>query len=140
MNNKKQRVSRGQSIVEVALVLPILVMMLMGLLDFGRAYYAVVALRDAADEGASYAVMNRHDEAGIKQRASEASPALVTIPPEAVTVQPALGVALSAGDPITVTTVFTLELFTPFANVLVSDSQLTLRGRAVHAALNPYTP
>lgn len=140
MKKTIEKQSRGQSVVEVALVLPILLMMMMGLLDFGRAYYTIVALRDAADEGASYAAMNRSDETEVKLRASEASPALVQIAPEDVTVEPASTVALAAGDPITVTTVVTLELYTPFANTIVPGGQLLLRGRAVHATLNPYTP
>ena len=70
------KTQRGQSIVELALLFPLLMMLLMllmGLLDLGRAYYIMVALRDAAEEGASYAAIQPTDEAEIKARAADAS-------------------------------------------------------------------
>lgn len=125
---------RGQSIVEVALVLPVVVMLMLGLLDFGRAYYAIVALRDAADEGASYAAISPSDVMGIRRRAAEASRQLVPLAENdvAITYPPAIYV----GAPITVTTVYTLELFTPFASSFVPGHWLELRGRATHALLS----
>lgn len=134
MKDPAKRKSRGQSLVEVALVLPILVMMMMGLLDFGRAYYTVVALRDAADEGAAYGASNPGDVAGIRLRASEASRALVNVEIDDVSVE---APSLTTGDPITVTVTTTLVLYTPFANTLVSDSELTLRGHSTRAIISP---
>ncbi len=48
----------GQSIVEAALVLPVLAFLTFGLLDFGRAYYFQVAITNAAREGARVAILN----------------------------------------------------------------------------------
>jgi hypothetical protein len=45
----------GQSIVEFVLVLPVLLIILAGLLDLGRLYFAYVAVTDVAGEGAGYA-------------------------------------------------------------------------------------
>jgi Flp pilus assembly protein TadG len=49
---------RGQSLVETALVLPVLALLTFGLLDFGRAYYFQVAITNAAREGARTAILN----------------------------------------------------------------------------------
>ncbi len=46
--------SRGQSVVEFALVLPILLLLLAAAIDFGRLFYAYVAVENAAKEGALY--------------------------------------------------------------------------------------
>jgi Flp pilus assembly protein TadG len=46
--------SRGQSVVEFALVLPILLLLLAATVDFGRLFYAYVAVENAAKEGALY--------------------------------------------------------------------------------------
>ena len=46
--------SRGQSVVEFALVLPILLLLLAATIDFGRLFYAYVAVENAAKEGALY--------------------------------------------------------------------------------------
>jgi Flp pilus assembly protein TadG len=49
---------RGQSLVEMAMVLPVLAFLTFGLLDFGRAYYYQVAVTNAAREGARTAILN----------------------------------------------------------------------------------
>ena len=49
---------RGQSLVETALVLPVLAFLTFGLLDFGRAYYFQVAITNAAREGTRTGILN----------------------------------------------------------------------------------
>jgi Flp pilus assembly protein TadG len=44
----------GQSMVELALIFTILMVLLAGTIDLGRAFYTWLAMRDAAQEGASY--------------------------------------------------------------------------------------
>jgi Flp pilus assembly protein TadG len=48
----------GQSLVEMAMVLPVLALLTFGLLDFGRAYYFQVSVTNAAREGARVAILN----------------------------------------------------------------------------------
>ena len=43
--------SRGQSLVEFALVLPLFVLLLVGVFDLGRAFFAYIAISNAAREG-----------------------------------------------------------------------------------------
>ncbi|MHB8185055.1 MAG: TadE/TadG family type IV pilus assembly protein [Dermatophilaceae bacterium] len=49
---------RGAAAVEMALVLPLLLFLLMGMIDFGRAYNAQIQLSAAAREGARLASLN----------------------------------------------------------------------------------
>ena len=51
--NKKQE--SGQSLVEVAISMTVLLILLAGIVDLGRAFFTYITLRDAAQEGASYA-------------------------------------------------------------------------------------
>jgi Flp pilus assembly protein TadG len=51
---RRRRASRGQSLVEFALLTPVLVMILALAADFGRAFTAYIAISSAAREGASY--------------------------------------------------------------------------------------
>jgi Flp pilus assembly protein TadG len=44
----------GQSLVEIALALPLLLLILVGLADLGRAFYYTTAVASAARQGASY--------------------------------------------------------------------------------------
>jgi Flp pilus assembly protein TadG len=49
------RDDRGQSLVEIALALPILLMILIGLVDIGRVYHHASAVTNAAREAAALA-------------------------------------------------------------------------------------
>lgn len=53
---KQRQKSRGQSIVEFAILLPALVMILAIAADFGRAFTAYIAISGAAREGAASAM------------------------------------------------------------------------------------
>jgi PKD repeat protein len=50
--------SRGQALVEFALILPILTILLMMALDLGRVYFGWVGLQNAARIGANYAAVH----------------------------------------------------------------------------------
>lgn len=55
---RRQKVSRGQALVEFAMVLPIIALLLVMAIDFGRVFYGWVALNNAARIGANYAASN----------------------------------------------------------------------------------
>jgi Flp pilus assembly protein TadG len=48
---------KGQSLIELAVSFTVLLFILGGLVDLGRAFFAVIAIRDAAQEGAVYAAI-----------------------------------------------------------------------------------
>lgn len=50
--------SRGQALAEFALVVPIFLLVLFGIIDFGRYVYYVQVLNNAAREGARYAIVH----------------------------------------------------------------------------------
>lgn len=63
------RRERGQALVEFGLVLPILLLLIFGLVDFGRAVYAQNALSEAARDGARWGSVQARagtDIAGIE--------------------------------------------------------------------------
>lgn len=53
----RRREQRGQALVEFALILPLLMLVLFGIVEFGRAWNAKQVLTDAAREGARLAVV-----------------------------------------------------------------------------------
>lgn len=58
MKRRLKRHESGQALVEFALVLPILLALLCGIIDFGWLYYNQITLNNAAREGARYAVIH----------------------------------------------------------------------------------
>ncbi len=65
--------ARGQSLVELALTLPLLMLILIGTLDLGRMLIAYVTIQNAAREGARYGIDNPSDTTGIRQHAEAES-------------------------------------------------------------------
>jgi Flp pilus assembly protein TadG len=61
---------RGGSLVEFALVLPVLTLLLVGVIDFGRAYYLNVEVSNAAYTGAMYGTQNNTDTTGMQNAAT----------------------------------------------------------------------
>lgn len=55
---KKYRNEKGQSLVEFALILPILLIIVFGIIDFGWLFYNQSSLNNCAREGARFAVVN----------------------------------------------------------------------------------
>ena len=60
-SRRDRRRSRGQSLVELALVLPVILLLVMMALDFGRAFYSWVTITNATRVGANYAAANPSD-------------------------------------------------------------------------------
>ncbi len=59
MTARPSRSEHGQGLVEVALVIPVFLLLLMGLFDFGRAIYAYNTVSEAARNGARVAIVNQ---------------------------------------------------------------------------------
>ena len=73
-SNKRRLVidTRGQSLVELGLALPLLLMLLLGLVDGARAYYFASNIANAAREAANYAARNSSaTQAQVTQRACD---------------------------------------------------------------------
>jgi Flp pilus assembly protein TadG len=51
---------RGAAAVEFALILPLLITLVLGCIDFGRFAYYYIAVTNAARAGASYGIMNNY--------------------------------------------------------------------------------
>ncbi|MGQ9682456.1 MAG: TadE/TadG family type IV pilus assembly protein [Anaerolineae bacterium] len=105
------RRNRGQSAVELALVLPLLLLLLLGTVDLGRAFGVWMALSNAAREGARYACQDPYDEDKIaayvrREVQSEGlAPAVVV-----VTVDRPSG--YGGGNPIVVRVSYSMDLLT----------------------------
>ncbi len=64
----------GNSLVETGLFLPLLLLLLMGVADFGRAYYLAIEVAGAAHAGAVYGAQNITDTTGMQSAAKLNSP------------------------------------------------------------------
>jgi hypothetical protein len=78
---RSSKSQRGQSLVELAISLIILLFLLAGVIDLGRAFFTFMSMRDAAQEGAAYGALfptiseesSTVNTAAIEQRVRSAS-------------------------------------------------------------------
>lgn len=108
---KSRRKERGAVAVEMAIVLPLLLLILLGIIEFGRVFNVQVSLTQAAREGARHAAIHYNDASlDVEGTALGAAPTLA-----------GLGVAVShdadscsPGSDVRVTTNVTLPSLTGF--------------------------
>lgn len=65
------RGERGQSLIELLVSIVVLVILLAGIVDLGRAIFTFISLRDAAQEGLTYAAVYPFPCNRVQQRIDE---------------------------------------------------------------------
>ena len=76
--NKKHRSASGSreagsGLVELALIMPLFLLVLVVLVDLGRAYYYAISISSAAHAAAVYGIRNPTDTSGIQSAASSSA-------------------------------------------------------------------
>jgi Flp pilus assembly protein TadG len=109
----------GAAAVEFALVLPILLLLLFGIIDFGRLYFTQITLTDAAREGAR--VLALEGASGSGYSATQASDDAEARVQDAVSgVDSAVNVSSGTctdGQPVTVTATTNFSFLTPLPDL-----------------------
>lgn len=65
---RRRPARRGQSLVELAVTLPLLALLLLGTLDLGRMYFTYIDLKAGARNGAGYGTLKPADLSGMRAR------------------------------------------------------------------------
>lgn len=113
------RSERGQTMVETAMVLPILLILIFGMIDFGRAFNAWITVTNAAREGARVAA-TRQDATAINARIDAAMGSLDYPSPVLSNVG---GVS---GSAVSVTVETTVDIMTPLIGDIIGGGSVTL--------------
>ncbi len=130
----------GQSIVELAISLVFIVMLLVGVVDFGRAFFTYIMLRDAAQEGASYGAIYPDDVGGIESRvwASLHSPLNLSNDAEHINVEVNLQGSACNGNGIQVNVVYDeFPITIPFYAVIGGAQHIPMRASVTDTILRP---
>lgn len=126
----------GSSLVEAALVSILLLLLMAGVADIGRAFYTYIALTNAAQEGARYAAHIPDNMKGIRDAVKEeAAGNNIILADEQIRVIPnPLWMPPAPGSPIRVEVEY--DLPTILGDILGLDN-LHMRSSAVMIVLNP---
>lgn len=139
----RRRPSRGQSLVEFALVLPIFLVFLAATLDLGRVFYANITLNNAAREGAFQAALTPElyqedqpcDQATnrvVCRIQNETTGSMVAVAPTDIDMACGLaGCPEAAGSFVTVEVRGQFRLVTPLLSVIFGGQDLNLTSSAV---------
>jgi hypothetical protein len=143
------RSAKGQSLVELAVSLVILLYLLSGAVEFGIIFFQFVQLRDAAQEGALYGSINPPTSAGdtakinaIVTRAKSASSSpidLINDPNVTVSVTVPDGKYCESGS-LQVQVGYPHQIFMPFLPQLIGRSTIPLNAQVTDTILTPVCP
>jgi hypothetical protein len=135
---KLRRGERGQSLVELALSLSVILLLLTGAVDFSIAYFSFAAMQDAAQEGALYGSINPTDTAGIVTRVRSASTNPVDLANEDVVgVIVTLSGDACEGDEISINVVYDYPISMPFIGAIIGSQQIKLNASVTDTILQP---
>jgi Flp pilus assembly protein TadG len=118
---------RGAALIEVALTLPLLLLVAIGIFEFGRAYQTQQVLTNAAREGARVAVLPNQPANAADTRAHayltagqlpNADSATVTVTSTTINI----GGTTTPGSRVTVNYPFSFVVLQPVARLVVSNS------------------
>lgn len=136
---------QGQGLVELALVAVMLIILVAGIADVGRAFFIHLALRDAAQEGAAYASVDPTNESEIEVRVRDAvgatiEPSLLTItvtednPPNRCA---GINPSSLRSNAMRVTVAYDMPLAVPFLGSILGTNTLALSASAADTILIP---
>jgi Flp pilus assembly protein TadG len=142
LNGLKNRLrqERGAELIEMALVLPLLLLIIMGIIDFGFMFREMNVVTNAAREGARTGILPDYDDADIDARVQQYMNAAgigVSCPSAScVVLKPVVSVTAPSGPfqarDVRVTIFHDWTFMSPFAAMFGgSFSSVALSGRAV---------
>ena len=153
--NKSRRLEKGQSLVELAISFPVMLLLLLGTIDFGMALYSFLIIRDAAQEGALYGSFNPNNRVQIESRARNIAPndtnALFFFPVElnnkdvvqisiSTSGKNCQGMTHGAINTITVSASYKYPMLMPFTQQVIGSRSIPLTATATNVILQPACP
>jgi Flp pilus assembly protein TadG len=115
---------RGQSVVEFALIVPLLLFLMLGVVDFGRGVGAYVALSHAAREGARAGIYTAATDSEIRNTVKAQAGLLGNVPDENIIISP--NSPCQSGDTLQVVVNHEFSAVTPLFNVFWDGDTLTM--------------
>ena len=134
---------RGQSLVEFAISLTVIMMLLAGAVEFGIALFQFVQLRDAAQEGALYGSIHPDNLASIEERVKAASQSPIDLqndPNVTITINFPDGSPNCEGKGIKVDVSYPHQIGMPFIGPIIGSNTISLNASVTDTILTPVCP
>mgnify|MGYP001255441868 CR=1 FL=1 len=135
--NSSDAQENGQSLVEFAITLVILLILLAGLVDTGRALFTYLALRESAEEGALFGSTDPSNTSAIQARARNSSDMVRGFNSD-VTVQVNVIGAACTGNAVRVTVTYAnFPITMPFMGAILGSQTIPISATATNTILRP---
>jgi len=147
-----QKKERGQSLTEFAISLTFMIVLLAGMIDLSRAFFAYIIVRDAAQEGAIYgAITSKNDITDFKNRVSKrvisafTDPSSPSTPPVDlndlnVTTEIIGSPCVGTGNSIRVTVDYKLPVTMPFLGAIIGSQEINMSTSVEDTIIAPMCP
>jgi Flp pilus assembly protein TadG len=103
---RRDRRTRGQSMVEFTLILPVLMLMIFGIYQFGQTYSDYIQVTNAARTGGRKALVSRSDVNGVADAIAAAKGATWWLDTSKMNVTVSPGQPWTTGQTVTVTVTY----------------------------------
>ncbi len=139
-HNYNSKLEKGQSLVELTISLVFLIILLIGVVDFGLAFFSWVAIRDASQEGAVYGAVHPVGADGSLNPDIETRIRNVSTTPVRMSDTSRVHVTITPGDPpcpgmpIDVIVEYDYKTITPFVSTFAGQN-FKLRARTINTIL-----
>ncbi len=139
IKTRTMRTEHGQSMVEFAFSAVFILLLLVGIVDLGRAFFAYMTLRDAAQEGALYGSTYPNDMEGVKNRVRGTAkfPVDLTDTVNVTIPDPEIIGAACAGHSIKVQVIYNFTITTPFLGAVVGSQTVPIKAMVTDTILRP---
>jgi len=124
--------------VELAIVVTILMILLAGTVDLGRAFFTWLAMRDAAQEGAAYGSIEPYNTAELQDRVIDNLEQVVNDPLNDIDVVPTIPGGACQGDTIQVDVIYKdFPITMPFLGTILGTQAITITATVQDTVLTP---
>ncbi|MBM7557196.1 TadE/TadG family type IV pilus assembly protein [Halanaerobacter jeridensis] len=110
----------AQAMVELALVLPVLLLVLFGIVEFGRIFHSYLVIANAARVGARVGAIENNDSQIVSAVNNAVAPSNFDVNRLNINITPSQS-NRSSGDSLTVEVEYGVDLFVPLITNLLPD-------------------
>jgi Flp pilus assembly protein TadG len=121
---KRMRSQQGAALLETAIVLPMIMLVCVGIFEFGRAYQTWQVLTNASREGARLAVLDGQTDSAVRTRVNDylSGGGLNTLGDSNIVVDRTVALGSSTASRVTVNYPFEFMMLNPIVRMITPTS------------------
>lgn len=128
MEQNQKRRSKGQSLVETAIILPIVLLLIMGIIDFGLLFNNYILISNASREGARKAALGGTDSEVVQ--IIENMTTTLDLSKMTINISPSFG-SRGHGTEVKVSIAYDSKLITPLIDNFFPGGVATLKNTSI---------